>query len=74
MSRKSGLIYEQRLINKYINDNGKDPVTGDALELDDLIEIKSSKFSINHNSSGRRRSRDAGVEAKSSALMCSATT
>ncbi|ETS63368.1 hypothetical protein PaG_01649 [Moesziomyces aphidis] len=42
VSRKSGLIYEQRLINKYINDNGKDPVTGDALELDDLIEIKSN--------------------------------
>lgn len=37
-------MYEQRLIQKYINDNGKDPVTGDTLELDDLIEIKSSKY------------------------------
>lgn len=44
VSKKSGLVYEQRLIHKYINDNGKDPVTGDTLELDDLIEIKSSKF------------------------------
>lgn len=44
VSRKSGLIYEQRLIHKYINENGKDPVTGDTLELDDLIEIKSSKY------------------------------
>ncbi|CBQ67502.1 probable PRP19-non-snRNP spliceosome component required for DNA [Sporisorium reilianum SRZ2] len=42
VSKKSGLVYEQRLIHKYINDNGKDPVTGDTLELDDLIEIKSS--------------------------------
>ncbi|EST09743.1 WD40 repeat [Kalmanozyma brasiliensis GHG001] len=42
ISKKSGLVYEQRLIQKYINDNGKDPVTGDTLELDDLIEIKSS--------------------------------
>ncbi|CDU23714.1 probable PRP19-non-snRNP spliceosome component required for DNA [Sporisorium scitamineum] len=42
VSKKSGLVYEQRLIHKYINENGKDPVTGDTLELDDLIEIKSS--------------------------------
>ncbi|KAJ1030502.1 hypothetical protein NDA16_001411 [Ustilago loliicola] len=42
VSKKSGLVYEQRLIQKYINDNGKDPVTGDTLELDDLIEIKSN--------------------------------
>lgn len=44
MSKKSGLVYEQRLIQKYINDNGKDPVTGDTLDLDDLIEIKSSEY------------------------------
>ena len=44
VSKKSGLVYEQRLIHKYINDNGKDPVTGDTLELEDLIEIKASKF------------------------------
>ncbi|EPQ32407.1 uncharacterized protein PFL1_00603 [Pseudozyma flocculosa PF-1] len=42
VSKKSGLIYEQRLITNYINENGKDPVTGDELQLDDLIEIKSS--------------------------------
>ena len=46
VSKKSGLVYEQRLIHKYINDNGKDPVTGDTLELDDLIELKSSEYSI----------------------------
>lgn len=48
MSKKSGLVYEQRLIQKYINDNGKDPVTGDTLELDDLIEIRSSKYTFFH--------------------------
>ncbi|SOV03164.1 probable PRP19 - non-snRNP spliceosome component required for DNA repair [Ustilago sp. UG-2017a] len=42
VSKKSSLVYEQRLIQKYINDNGKDPVTGDTLDLDDLIEIKSN--------------------------------
>lgn len=46
VSRKSGLVYEQRLIHKYINDNGKDPVTGDTLELDDLIELRSSKYCV----------------------------
>ena len=44
VSKKSGLVYEQRLIHKYIEENGKDPVTGDTLELDDLIEIKSSEY------------------------------
>ncbi|SNX81419.1 probable PRP19 - non-snRNP spliceosome component required for DNA repair [Melanopsichium pennsylvanicum] len=42
VSKKSGLVYEQRLIHKYINDNGKDPVTGDVLGLEDIIEIKSN--------------------------------
>lgn len=61
VSKKSGLVYEQRLIHKYINDNGKDPVTGDTLELDDLIEIKSSKFHIQHTASntGRATQQDA---------------
>ena len=51
VSKKSGLVYEQRLIHKYINENGKDPVTGDTLELDDLIELKSSKFLLLSNHS-----------------------
>ncbi|KAN0066133.1 hypothetical protein ACQY0O_000227 [Thecaphora frezii] len=42
VSKKSGLVYEQRLIAKYVEENGKDPVTGDELQMDDLIEIKSS--------------------------------
>lgn len=43
VSRKSGLVYEQRLIQKYMDENGKDPVTGDTLQLEDLVEIKASK-------------------------------
>lgn len=44
VSKKSGLVYERHLIQKYIDENGKDPVTGDTLEQDDLIEIKASKY------------------------------
>ncbi|PWN48956.1 WD40 repeat-like protein [Violaceomyces palustris] len=42
VSKLSGLVYEQRLIQKYIEQNSKDPVTGDELSLEDLVEIKSS--------------------------------
>lgn len=46
VSKKSGLIYEQRLIQKYIQENGKDPVTGEELSDDDLVEVKPSKYSL----------------------------
>ncbi|KAI0321347.1 WD40 repeat-like protein [Amylostereum chailletii] len=39
---KSGQVYERRLIQKYITENGTDPITGDKLEEGDLISIKSS--------------------------------
>ena len=41
---KSGKVYEKRLILKYINENGTDPVTGDKLEESDLIAIKASQY------------------------------
>ena len=46
ISKKSGLVYEQRLILKYIQENGKDPITGEELIEDDLIEVKASEYSI----------------------------
>jgi len=42
VSQKSGHVYERRLILKYINENGTDPVTGDKLEESDLISIKAN--------------------------------
>jgi len=44
ISKKSGLVYEQRLILKYIEENGKDPITGDSLTEYDLIEVKASEY------------------------------
>ncbi|KAG6814033.1 hypothetical protein H0H92_003883 [Tricholoma furcatifolium] len=42
VSVKSKKVYERRLILKYINENGTDPVTGDKLEEADLISIEAS--------------------------------
>jgi pre-mRNA-processing factor 19 len=44
VSKKSGQVYEKRLILKYIADYGKDPITGEDTNEDDLLEIKASKF------------------------------
>ncbi|KAH7342804.1 WD40-repeat-containing domain protein [Rhexocercosporidium sp. MPI-PUGE-AT-0058] len=43
-SSKSGNIYEKRLIEAYISENHKDPVDGDDLEVEDLIDLKSAKI------------------------------
>ncbi|KAF8316155.1 nuclear matrix protein NMP200 [Clavulina sp. PMI_390] len=39
---KSGQFYERRLIEKYIAENGTDPITGERLAADDLIVVKTS--------------------------------
>ena len=39
----SGHVFEKRLIEAYIAENGKDPVTGEELTLDELVELKSSR-------------------------------
>ncbi|KAF9016252.1 E3 ubiquitin-protein ligase prp19, partial [Haplosporangium bisporale] len=46
VSKKSGQVYERRLIVKYIEDNGKDPVTGEDLSEEDLLDIKSSPSTV----------------------------
>ncbi|CAN1279100.1 Pre-mRNA-processing factor 19 homolog 2, partial [Linum perenne] len=44
VNAKSGLVYEKRLIERFINDSGKCPVTGELLTADDLIPIKMGKI------------------------------
>ena len=41
ISPVSGAIFERRLLEKFIQENGTDPVTGDALKLDQIIEVKA---------------------------------
>lgn len=40
---RNGNIYEKALIEEYIREHGKDPVTGEELRADDLIVLKSSE-------------------------------
>jgi len=43
VSVKSGHVYEKRLIEKYVETNGKCPVTNEILEQKDLIPVKVNK-------------------------------
>ncbi|GKZ23323.1 hypothetical protein AbraIFM66951_011716 [Aspergillus brasiliensis] len=43
VSPKSGSVFEKRLIEAYIAENGKDPVNGEELSTDDLIDVKSQR-------------------------------
>lgn len=38
-----GNVFEKRLIEAYITENGKDPVTNEELAIDDLVELKSAR-------------------------------
>ncbi|KAJ3332616.1 hypothetical protein HDU76_013658 [Blyttiomyces sp. JEL0837] len=40
ISKKTGHVYEKRLILKYIAESGKEPATGDTLTEDDLLPIQ----------------------------------
>ncbi|PFH57853.1 hypothetical protein XA68_14472 [Ophiocordyceps unilateralis] len=42
VSKKSGFVYEKRLIEQYVNDHGTEPGTGQGLTVDDLLSLKDS--------------------------------
>ncbi|GAB4843070.1 E3 ubiquitin-protein ligase prp19 [Ancistrocladus abbreviatus] len=44
VSKKSGLLYEKRLIERHILDYGKCPITGEPLAMDDIVPIKTGKI------------------------------
>ncbi|KAG5360837.1 Pre-mRNA-processing factor 19 [Yarrowia sp. B02] len=39
LSPKSGHIFERRLIETYVQENGKDPINGEELAVEDLLEV-----------------------------------
>lgn len=44
LTRFTGVVYEKRLVEQYINEHGTEPSTGDALTTDDLLAIHSSRI------------------------------
>lgn len=42
-SRKSGTVFEKRLIEQYIRDNGSDPVNGEQLTVEDLLDLQQPR-------------------------------
>lgn len=40
----TGVIYEKRLIEQYINEHGTEPNAGEAFSADDLLPVKSSRI------------------------------
>jgi pre-mRNA-processing factor 19 len=41
----SGHIYERRLIEKYIKENGSDPMNGEKLGIEMLVDVKGLSWS-----------------------------
>ncbi|KAL8661181.1 MAG: hypothetical protein Q9202_005839 [Teloschistes flavicans] len=37
-------VFEKRLIEAYVRENGKDPVTGEELSTDDLVELQTARI------------------------------
>ncbi|KAG1150156.1 hypothetical protein G6F37_002160 [Rhizopus arrhizus] len=46
VSTSSGNIFEKRLIEKYISEHGRDPVTNEEITIDNLIEIKTTPETV----------------------------
>lgn len=44
ISPVSGYIFEKRLLLKYIQENGTDPMSNEALNPEQLIEVKCNIF------------------------------
>lgn len=42
LSPKSGHIFERRLIETYIQENSKDPINGEELAVEDLLEVNTN--------------------------------
>lgn len=48
LSPVSSHVFERRLVVKYVNDNGTDPVNGQPLSVDQLLEIKGIYPNTDH--------------------------
>lgn len=46
ISPVSGAIFEKRLIEKYVTENGVDPINGKELDIAQLIEVRGKMLVI----------------------------
>ncbi|KAK0606954.1 hypothetical protein LWI29_006872 [Acer saccharum] len=44
VSKKSGLLFEKRLIERHISEYGKCPITGEQLSMDEIVPMKTGKI------------------------------
>ncbi|EGR29577.1 nucleotide binding ubiquitin-protein ligase, putative, partial [Ichthyophthirius multifiliis] len=44
VSKKTGHVFQKRIIQKYVQSTGQCPITQQSLSLDDLIPIKSNQI------------------------------
>lgn len=44
VSKKSGLLFEKRLIERHISEYGKCPITGEPLTADDIVPVRTGKI------------------------------
>lgn len=51
VSTSSGAIFEKRIIEKYILENGCDPISGKEIKIEELIDVKSKYHLFTHVSS-----------------------
>jgi hypothetical protein len=48
VSKTSGLLFEKRLIEKYLKEHGKCPVTGVDMVVEDLLSVQGMLFIYVH--------------------------
>ncbi|OWT36428.1 pre-mRNA-processing factor 19 [Cryptococcus neoformans Bt1] len=46
VSKTSGAVYEKALIERYIEENGTDPISGEPLTKEDLVDVKAKPSTI----------------------------
>ncbi|WWC86281.1 uncharacterized protein L201_001154 [Kwoniella dendrophila CBS 6074] len=46
VSKTSGTVYEKALIERYIDENGTDPISGEPLTKEDLIDVKAKPSTL----------------------------
>jgi pre-mRNA-processing factor 19 len=40
ISKKSGHLFERRLLEAYVSEHGKDPISAEDMSADDVLELK----------------------------------